>query len=137
MEHTEKYIKHNRTVHTVRKERSREEIEVTIWIADKHLHVQYPEDIAFTSTVVISDDDKALTIMACHVTDYKTENYQVKREGNLLKIPAKYARCRQRAYDKVVVPANLLILDPAYTPTIKPNVDLGTLKLVIDRRHFP
>ena len=23
------------------------------------------------------------------------------------------------------------------TPTIKPNVDLGTLKLVIDRRHFP
>jgi len=137
MEYTGKYIKHDRTVHTLRVERSRKEEEVEIWIANKHLYIKYPETIKLTSTVVISDDNNALTIMECHVENRDLDSYQVKRKGNLIKIPARYARCRQRAHKKKTIPANVLVLDPAYPPTIKSDVDLGTIKLVIDRKHIP
>jgi hypothetical protein len=137
MEYVERYIKHDRSVHTLRQERDKEAIDVEIWIANKHLHIQYPNKIKLTPTVVISDDNRALTIMECHVEGHKTESYQVKRKGNIIKIPAKYARCRQRAYSKKIVPANLLTLDPAYAPTINKDMDLGTYKLVIDRKYIP
>ena len=137
MEYAGKYIKHDRTVHTLRVERDRQEMEVEIWIANKHLHIKYPESLELTPTVVISDDNRALTIMECHVENRSTDSHQVKRKGNLIKIPARYARCRQRACKKKKVMANVLTLDPAYPPTIKPDVDLGTIKLVIDRKHIP
>lgn len=137
MVNTTEYIKHDRTVHTLRMERKREEIEIEVWIENKHFHIQYPKSLELTPVVVISDDNRALTIMECHIDNHITDSYQVTREDNLIKIPAKYARCRQRDSNKKKILANVLTLDPAYPPTIIPDIDLGTIKLVIDRKHIP
>jgi len=134
---TGEYIKHDRTVHTLRKERNRQKIEVKIWITDAQLHIQYPKSLVLTPVVIVSDDNKALTIMECHTKNHKTESYQPKHVDNVIIIPARYARCRRRSLSKKKIPANVLTLDPAYKPTIKSDVDLGTVKLVLDRKHIP
>ena len=85
---------------------------------------------------MVSNSYKALALIENYTT-HTTDNYQVAREDNLIKIPAKYARCRQRDHKKVKVPATLLLLDPAYSPTYNPDVDLGAYNLVIDCKHIP
>ncbi len=131
------YIKHDRTVQTTRIERHRKKEKVTIWIADKQLHIRLHNKKLLTPTVTISDDNRALTIMENAVKDLATNNYQTTIVDNIITIPAKYARCRQRDSKKKVIMVNAVIVDPAYKPTFKSDVDLGTTKLIIDRKHIP